>query len=378
MIIKILLKLILFLIIFLSQFYFNRRGLQPQHFLIILFFLLIFYFIFKNKINKSFVLPFTFPIFFVVYASLINLYFFLTLPNDMEFLTASFIFIAGFGITFSINFFIVKFNQQNFLKQTFFFSILFLFIIFLYKYTFTDIGYRYVGYFSNPNQMAHWTLCVLCSYLLLINSSKNYNYKTIFILLASIILILATGSRGGMIALLTLIIGFMINLKNFKIIFFNSFIFLFIIFFKFRNIMNAALDRMQNASTIHEELFIRGHTRLIDFPDNLIFGAGQGLHSRFAPLIADDYFEIHSLPAGIIFYYGIIGFLFFSIFLYQIFKNLSLGNKFIMLTPLTYSLVDFTARPLIFWVFLSICLYKSKFANTVKKYSNNVKSKTFC
>jgi hypothetical protein len=113
MTIKSLLKLILFLIIVLSQFYFNRRGLQPQHFLIILFLLLIFYLFFKNKINKSFILPFIFPIFFVTYAFLINFFYYLTLSNDMEFLIASFTFIAGFVIIFSINFLVLTSSSKN-------------------------------------------------------------------------------------------------------------------------------------------------------------------------------------------------------------------------------------------------------------------------
>jgi hypothetical protein len=45
-----------------------------------------------------------------------------------------------------------------------------------------------------------------------------------------------------------------------------------------------------------------------------------------------------------------------------------LGDKFIMLAPFIYSLTDFTSRTFIFWVFLGVCLYKSKFANTKKKY----------
>jgi hypothetical protein len=285
----------------------------------------------------------------------------------MEFLISSFTFIAGFVITFAINFFIVKFNQQNFLKQTFFISILVLLITFFLKYKLADIDDRYIGYFSNPNQMAHWILCILCSYLLLINSYQNFKNKIPLLFLVSLIMILATQSRGALVALPTLIIGIMINHKNFKIInFFNLFLLLLFIFFlKFQNVPNVYTRLIE--TNFHDQLFARGYTRLIDFPYNLIFGAGQGLHSRFVPLIGDTYYEIHSLPSGLIFYYGIFGFLLFFIFLYKIFNNLSLGDKFIMLTPFIYSLTDFTARTLIFWVFMSVCLYKSKFANTIKK-----------
>jgi hypothetical protein len=368
MIVKSLLKLIFFLIIVLSQFYFNQSGLQPQHSLIIFFLLLIFSFIFKNKINKSFVSPFIFPIFFVTYAFLINLFFFLTLSNDMEFLISSFTFIAGFVIIFSINFFIAKFNQQDFLKQIFFFSILILFIAYLFKYSFVDFDGRFQGYFSNPNQMAHWILCASSSYLLLFNSYQNFKIKIIFIITVSIILILATQSRGAFIAIPILLIGTLINYKNFKIIiFFNLFLLLLlIIFLRFESILNI-FNRLVTTD-FQYQLFVRGYTRLIDFPYFLIFGAGQGLHSRFIPLINDIYYEVHSLPAGIIFYYGIFGFFIFFIFLYNLFKSLSLGDKFIMLAPFIYSLTDFTSRTFIFWVFLGVCLYKSKFANTKKKY----------
>jgi hypothetical protein len=206
-----------------------------------------------------------------------------------------------------------------------------IFIIYVFEITSTSestliIDGRLHGYFSNPNQMAHWSLCVLCSYLLLINSYEDYNYKIIFILFVGIISILATQSRGAIIALPMLIIGVFINYKNFKIIhFFNLFLLLlFIIFLKFENISNAAFNRL-NQTNIYDELFVRGYTRLIDFPHNLIFGAGQGLHSRFAPLIADDYFEIHSLPAGMIFYYGIFG---FFIFFHDFFDFLKIFNLY--------------------------------------------------
>lgn len=363
MIIKNLLQFFFFLTLALSQFYFYPRGIQLQHIFSVFFIFFTFYYIIKNKINKSFILSFLFPTIFVIYALLINTFFFLTTQHDSEFLFSSFIFLLGFVIIFSINFFIIKFGQQNFLKHIFFFSILILFIIYVFEITLTSestliIDGRLHGYFSNPNQMAHWILCILCSYLLLLNSYQKEKIKIIFIIIASVILINATGSRGGLLAIPALIIGFFINIKNLKTFIFFLFLLFIIIFFKLENNLDA-INRLI-ATNFQEELSIRGYNRLIAHPNNLIFGAGQGLHSRFSPLIVDFYLEIHSIFAGILFYYGIIGFFIFFIFFYKIFKSLSLGNKFIMLSPFIYGLTDFTARTLIFWIFISVCLYKSE------------------
>ena len=364
MITKNLLQLFFFLTVTLSQFYFYPRGIQLQHIFSVFFLFFTFYYIIKNKINKSFILSFLLPTIFVIYALLINTFFFLTTQNDSEFLFSSFIFLLGFAITFSINFFIIKFGQQNFLKHIFFFNILILFIIYVFEITLTSestliIDGRLHGYFSNPNQMSHWILCILCSYLLLINSYQKEKIKIIFIIIASVILINATGSRGGLLAIPALIIGFLINIKNSKIFIFIFFLLFVIIFFKFENNQDT-ISRLI-ATNFQEELSIRGYYRLIDYPINLIFGAGQGLHGRFSSLLVNDYYlEIHSVFAGILFYYGIIGFCIFFIFFYKIFKRLSLGNKFIMLSPFIYGLTDFTARTLVFWIFISVCLYKSQ------------------
>lgn len=96
----------------------------------------------------------------------------------------------------------------------------------------------------------------------------------------------------------------------------------------------------------------RGLFSFLDYPQYLIFGAGQGAHGLYNPTGN----EIHSTWLGILFYYGIIGISLFLIFLYQIFKKLSLSNKMILLGPMLYGFTTYSARTIIFWFLLAAFL----------------------
>src|SRR5699024_8035594 len=62
----------------------------------------------------------------------------------------------------------------------------------------------------------------------------------------------------------------------------------------------------------------RGYTQLIEYPKYLLFGAGQGLDSRFG-----DSAEIHSTWAGFLFYYGLIGLGLFLFFIFRVLREIS-------------------------------------------------------
>jgi hypothetical protein len=116
-------------------------------------------------------------------------------------------------------------------------------------------------------------------------------------------------------------------------------------------VSNSSASQRFSEINVDDDLDERGWYRLIEYPDFLLFGAGQGQHFRFNSDV-----EIHSTWAGIFFYYGLIGFILFFFPFFLMIKNLKMGSKLIVLAPLVYSLSTFSARTPIFWFFIAAAI----------------------
>ncbi|MGE8537936.1 MAG: O-antigen ligase family protein, partial [Acinetobacter sp.] len=214
---------------------------------------------------------------------------------------------------------------------------------------------RYNGLFNDPNQMAFWILSTCAIYIYI---SKN-NFKKIFVYFLALFLILLTMSRSASIGFLMLTLGFIFSQKgdlNKRILVFFGTLVCFSLLGYFLYILgvfdSVVLRFVEGLDQRNSQVEGRGLLNFLDYPQYLIFGAGQGAHWLYNP--ADN--EIHSTWLGILFYYGIIGISLFLIFLYQIFKNLSFSNKMIFLGPMLYGFTTYSARTIIFWFLLAAFL----------------------
>jgi hypothetical protein len=355
-----------FLIIgmFITPFYFFSSGsLQPSHIFYLLFAFLVFLKYYQSGIDKNSIKLF-FP--FYLYVFLINLIYTL-IYQDTVFLKYPLAMTLNAVVYLSIITYLIKDNFKSFLINRLSLLILlillmliFLWLIGLGEYRFSP---RYNGFFNDPNQMAFF---VLCSSAIACLFSRNF-FQYLMIVVCALFLVTLTMSRSGLLGIFFLFISFLLyfwksNYKSIAYVIFFCLTFFAILIFNADVLVNTVLvqsyiDRAANTS-LEEQADIRGYTRIINYSEYLLFGAGQGLDSRFGLDV-----EIHSTWAAFLFYYGVFGFSLFMYLIIKIFINLNIKQKLLFLAPLMYSFSTFGARTIIFWIFVAFFYYAAYYVN---------------
>lgn len=348
-------KSIIYLILFsffLSQFYFWSSGVpQFSHIFIMGAILLLFSKSSKINIEYSNII-----LLFVAYAICVNFAWYLIV------LDSSYMMSTVYWI-FNLLFFLLMMNLNQVQIKFFYEKLLFLIpfsyiveiIIWVSNLGRYDFEPRYNGLFNDPNQMAFWVLSSCAIYLYI----SGNGFKKITVYFLALFLILLTMSRSASIGFLMLTLGLIFSQKgdlNKRIFVFIGTLVLFgsLSYFLYNlGVFDSVVLRfMEGLDQRDSQVEGRGLFSFLDYPQYLIFGAGQGAHWLYNPTGN----EIHSTWLGILFYYGIIGISLFLIFLYQIFKKLSLSNKMIFLGPMLYGFTTYSARTLIFWFLLAAFL----------------------
>lgn len=344
----------------LSQFLIFASGLpQPAHFLFaisICVFLLSRLSISVPKSNKW---PLVFLFCFVVYQFAVNFIHYV-LSFYSGFIWQAIYILFGFAVFILIyNFFA---SNSGFLRKFAILGVVSIFILFLTpifglgRYNFFP---RFNAFFNDPNQMAYWVLCVAAICITYFTNKRYYLLSLLVFMISSFLIFIAL-SRSGLVGLAAMFAGFVIILigdlaKNASAKKFLSFLLvLFLLVFISLYLVRADVEKFNLiierffATDFEEEVDIRGYGRFFEHPEFLIFGAGHGNELRFTPAGT----EIHSTWAGLLFYYGVVGFLLFSGFIASILRKLSFGECFVFLAPLFYSFFTFGLRTPIFWIFL--------------------------
>lgn len=357
-------SILLVLALFMSQFYFWSSGLPQFSHIFILLALLIF-FCKNNKIKVSNV---KIIFIFLAYVILVNLTWFMISGFETSYLVS-----IGYWIfNFSLFLLLVNLKDENagyFLKvilRLIFFSYIleiFLWAVGLGKYSFSP---RYNGFFNDPNQMAFWVLSTCSVYLYLSNRKIN----NIIIYFLALFLIMLTLSRSAILgfSLLTFAIIFKQKGDIFKKILLSLFslllVLLLLVVLNRYGVFDSILARiMQGLLEKDEQAEGRGFDILLNFPEYLLFGAGQGNYSLYSP--AGN--EIHSTWFGIFFYYGVFGLSIFLIFIYNIFRTLSFAEKILFLSPMLYGFTTYSARTTVFWFFIGVFVIAKKNSHMMEK-----------
>lgn len=356
-------KVVIYLVLFsffLSQFYFWSSGIpQFSHIFIMGAILLLF-----NKSSSINIEYSNIILLFVAYAICINFAWYL-IVLDSSYMMSTIYWV------FNLLFFLLMMNlnqvQINFFHEKLLFLIPFSYVIEIIIWASNlgryDFDPRYNGLFNDPNQMAFWVLSTCAIYLYISGS----NSKKIIVYSLALFLILLTMSRSASIGFLMLTLGFIFSQKgdlNKRIfVFFGTLVFFGVLSYFLYNMGvfdNVVLQFIEGLNQRDSQVEGRGLFSFFDYPQYLIFGAGQGAYWLYNPTGN----EIHSTWLGILFYYGIVGIFLFLIFLYQIFRKLSLSNKMILLGPMLYGFTTYSARTLIFWFLLATFLL---FSNNKKE-----------
>lgn len=371
----ILTNFLVFISILSSQFYLYSSGLpQPAHFLFI-FFVIFAITQYKRQLLSGFHTKQTKLLFsFISYVVIINI-FFSIINSNLKFNLSSIYFIYNSIIfIFTFRFMLLDDKKVFFLSFSFFSAILILLILWLMNLGRFNYGDRYNGFFNDPNQMAFWVLCCCSGFFLIVKNNPIIKSAMLFF---SSALILATWSRSALIGFFIIFVGLSISLIKtgandgksinsavrltsiiFGIILISSLIYFLSVSESFLLVLERLLS-----TDLEDQASQRGYHRIFEYPEYILFGAGQGLDERF-----NSDLEIHSTWFAILFYYGIIGLFMFSLLIYRIAKPLPLSDILIFLGPIFYGFSTFGARTPIFWVFLACGLFAS---NRCKKNNSN-------
>lgn len=342
-----------------SQFYiFSSGGVQPGFAIAAIMAALVVPGIktFRNDAKKKFV--YGSFIAFVVYGLFINLYWSFS-QQDGVFLIASVYYIFNFLIFISICE-IFESEDFNLLFKAVAVSVILLFGLAVAGVGRYDFFPRYNGFFNDPNQMAFWALC-LVSIAIIFHKRFTHRFHLDVIFISCVMIIYYSQSRSALFGMVFVSLGYLLaRIQQSKgrvetiIGIIGLAVLVFTVFprISIGDISSAPsiFDRLQETN-LGEQSEVRGYHRLVDYPEMLIFGAGQGLDGRF---MADG--EMHSTWAGIWFYYGIIGLGLFLAPLIRIGWSLSFVQKLAFVGPLLYGFSTFGARTPIFWVFLAFAL----------------------
>ncbi len=374
-----------------SPFYIFASGsAQPAH---ISMFLLSVPIIFMNskycisilKSNKSLIA-------FLAVVFSVNLFYFLEY-REIIFIINSLYWLYGFIIFLSILCLGDNKWLSSWIKKFIILQLCFILISYLVGWGDYSFWPRYNYYFNSPNQLGLFVLSAFIIYIALGRCKVTIGLLVVYFL--ALFAILTTGSRSCFFAFapfIFLLVYFEKGnySKQFLIISLPICIY---VFFNFLNLPwhnpnygISSLDPQQidiGSNTINRirelcvqcsdsayysiknQLDVRGYFRIIDFPQYLLFGSGQGMYERFTNSEVNAY-EIHSSILGVLFYYGLPGLALFLLGVYKVFKNKI--NILFLLPLFVYGLFTFGLRSPYFFIVLGfVALVPNLFDSNSKK-----------
>lgn len=348
-----------------SQFYvFSSGSIQPGN--IPLLFIMVFSVFKVKKIKNIDIDIIKYLLFFIVYSLIVNLVWSI-IEQDTKFIFASLFWLFGFLVLTSG---VIDLNSKrvvSFLRSSAFLGIISLLVFWFFGLGEPVFPPRYNAYFNDPNQMAFWILCTFSVYFYLM--PKDSKWLVSILLMLSAVLVFATISRSALLGLVFSTVGVVIRFQGLgsksslsnKIFYIIISLIVFVPIFLYFSKSNAyiALVNRLLTSDFGSQSEIRGYTRILEYPEYLFLGAGQGLDYRFESGV-----EIHSSWAALLFYYGIFGLFIFLIFIMKIFIRLDIAGKFVFLGPLVYGFSTYGLRSPIFWFFIAAAIYAAKVNTT--------------
>lgn len=222
---------------------------------------------------------------------------------------------------------------------------------------------RLTGWLNNPNQLAYYSLTI--SSILLITGRPTEIVKPWFLaaFLLNLYLVFLAASLTAMVAVPVILLGFILRVflelrTALKLRFFGAtlalgaVVFIALLDFLADRLLFRFERRISIAEAKIDDIEGRGFDRLLDYPDFIFFGMGEGAIWRFEGAVH----EIHNTLLTVLFSYGPIGLLLFlGVLISAIWKRpiyFSACMTAIMIYGITHNGIRFT----VFWMFLAVAI----------------------
>jgi hypothetical protein len=117
-------------------------------------------------------------------------------------------------------------------------------------------------------------------------------------------------------------------------------------------LVNSVQERIYSIGSVKDDsLAGRGYDRIMENPEYLFFGAGEGVYDRFEAFTGS---EFHSTLGSLLVSYGIVGLFLFLLIMYRALKNDRFRSWNILLFIMVYGLTHNGIRESFLWVMLAL------------------------
>jgi hypothetical protein len=209
-------------------------------------------------------------------------------------------------------------------------------------------------FFVNPNQLAYHVL--LCATVVVMLAPRYSMPRVVLygLLLCAFYIELRTYSRAGVLGIVLLGILQVVQRPTLVTLLMLP-LFGLALYYDLQaldtDMWEHRIETVQE-STTEDYLTDRGMDRIVEHPEHLLFGAGEGYYLRFHP----RKLEIHSSAANMLFSYGAVGVLLFLIFLRWLMPAAGPRVTLLMIPALSYSFFHQGMRARPFWLSLAVAL----------------------
>ena len=221
---------------------------------------------------------------------------------------------------------------------------------------------RVTGFFNNPNQLAHYSLCMMGALLVLHGGRIPTRASTLVALSAGTIGVFIAASLGGMAGFAFLLMGSLLaNWRNarwfVRTVLAISIVLVMVVGFdvyKEGAISDRVQTRMGRVESKMDNLETqRAYDRVLGHPEYWVFGAGEGSWERFPGYGTH---EIHSSLGNLLFAYGVVGLGLFLLLLWKALRRAPGYVWSVLAAPMVYSLTHMGLRTSAFWLLLGLVL----------------------
>lgn len=212
---------------------------------------------------------------------------------------------------------------------------------------------RTYGLFNTSNQLGYFSILTASIVLL---GQRRLQLSSLQVMLGQFCcayLALLSASRAALLSVA--ILGMVAIINRFRTILVLGAFAAFLAFVA--NPFEAAIERSRNRIENDQSLGFfeeRGYDRLVNNPEYLVLGAGEGRYARFASTTAIGTHELHSSIGTLVFCYGVVGLSLFLAFLAKVVSGSGLRRTLLLLPPAAYGLTHQGLRFTMFWVLLAI------------------------
>jgi hypothetical protein len=243
------------------------------------------------------------------------------------------------------------------------------------EFLYVGIGKRATGTFNNPNQLGYWALLVMAClavakersplgfldvlalgagfYVLMLSLSKAASISGMLLILL-IVAFCKCQRAPGLLLAVALVLGLLFQIAGGG---------LFERFMGFESVANLN-HRLSNIGEQEDDnLLNRGYIRLIQNPQFLAFGAGEGGFARLTQDAEKAGKEFHSTLGTILMSYGLIGLSLFGLLLVVIFARAPLASIAYLGPVMLYSITHVGVRFSEFWVFLALVYAQARYGS---------------